>query len=152
MYYAIFYSNLIYGCNVWGLTSIENIHKIETIQRKCVRILTFAPYNSHTNQAFIDLGLLKVKEVIKLQQLKLVYDFHNNQLPDDLMGLFKLVSEVHSTNQLLRSAANTLIYIPAIKTKSYGHQSIRFHCAKLWNDIFKTGSIRVDADRKNDIA
>ena len=152
VYYAIFYSHLIYGCNVWGLTSKENIRKIEALQKKCVRLLTFAPYNSHTNQLFIDLGLLKVKEVIKVHQLKLVYDFHKNQLPDDLMGLFKLVNEVHSTNQLLRSAANILLYIPAIKTTSYGHQSIRFHCAKLWNELFKTGSISVDADCNNNIA
>ena len=25
VYYAIFYSQLIYGCNIWGLTSEENL-------------------------------------------------------------------------------------------------------------------------------
>ena len=64
VYYAIFYSQLIYGCNVWGLTTDENLHKIEVLQRKCVRILKFAPFNSHTNQFFIDLKFLKVKDII----------------------------------------------------------------------------------------
>ena len=44
VYYAIFYTHLIYGCNVWGLTSEENINKIEVLQKKCVRILTFSPF------------------------------------------------------------------------------------------------------------
>ena len=34
VYYAIFYSHLIYNCNVWGLTSEENIKKIEVLQKK----------------------------------------------------------------------------------------------------------------------
>ena len=34
VYYAIFYSHLIYGCNVWGLTTEENLKKIEILQKK----------------------------------------------------------------------------------------------------------------------
>ena len=50
VYYAIFYSHLVYGCNVWGLTTEENFKKIEILQKKCVRIMSFSDFNSHTNQ------------------------------------------------------------------------------------------------------
>ena len=63
VYYAIFYSYLTYGCNVWGLTSEENISKLEVLQNKCVRIMSFAPFNSSTNQIFIDLGLVKIRDL-----------------------------------------------------------------------------------------
>ena len=33
VYYSIFYSHLTYGCNLWGLTSEENISKIEVLQK-----------------------------------------------------------------------------------------------------------------------
>ncbi len=65
--------------------------------------MTFAPFNSNTDQSFIDLGLLKVREVIKINQLKVVYDFYDKKLPDDLMSLFLLSSNVHSTSQALNS-------------------------------------------------
>ena len=85
-YYALFYSKLIYGCNAWGVTSNENIRSIEVLQRKCIRILTFAPFDSHvTNQTFIDLKFLKVRDVIKFIQLKLIYDFQCTTLPTDLI-------------------------------------------------------------------
>ena len=70
VYYAIFYSRLIYGCNIWGLTSEENLKKIEILQKRCIRIMTFYDPRSYTNPLFIKLKVLKVREIIKLQQLK----------------------------------------------------------------------------------
>ena len=150
VYYAIFYSYLNIGCNVWGFTSEKNTKDIQTLQNKCVRIMTFAPFNSNTDQSFIDLGLLKVREVIKMNQLKVVYDFYDKKLPDDLMSLFVLSSNIHSTNQVLNSALNNLIHIPGYDTVTYGKNSIKYHCAKLWNDLFPTGYIQIDVDSKKD--
>ena len=65
---AIFYSRLIYGCNICGLTSEENLKKIEILQKRCIRIMTFSYSRSYTNPLFIKLKVLKVCEIIKLQQ------------------------------------------------------------------------------------
>ena len=151
VYYAIFYSYLNIGCNVWSFTTEKNIEDIQKLQNKCVRIMTFAPFNSNTDQAFIDLSLLKVREVIKTNQLKVVYDYYDKKLPVDLMSLFILSKDVHITNQVLNSALNNLIHIPTFNTVTYGKNSIKYHCAKLWNDMFPTGYIQVDGNRKNDI-
>ena len=151
VYYAIFYSYLNIGCNVWAFTSDKNIDDIRILQDKCVRIMTFAPFRSNTDQSYIDLGLLKVRDVIKTNQLKIVYDYYDQKLPDDLMSLFVLSSNIHMTNQVLNSAINNLIHIPAFGTITYGQNSIKYHCAKLWNDMFPTGYIQVDVDRKKDI-
>ena len=55
VYYAMFYSHLIYGFNIWGLTSEENIKKIEILQKRCIRIMTFSDSRSYTNPLFIKL-------------------------------------------------------------------------------------------------
>ena len=149
VYHAVFYSYLIYGCNVWGFTSEENLNAIQVLQNKCLRIITFAPYNSNVDQSFLDHKLLKVREVIKSHQLKVAYDFHDKSLPDDLMDLFRLSTNVHTTNQTLNSALNNLIHIPKIKTVSYGNHSIRYHCAKLWNQMFRNGTFCVDSNPGN---
>ena len=154
VYYALFYSNLIYGCNAWGLTSEENIQSIEILQRKCIRILTFAPFNSHvSNQTFIDLKLLKVRDIIKFFQLKLMYDFQCTTLPTDLMHLFKLSSEVRINSlESLNSIDKKLLYIPKFKTITYGKHSLRYLGPTLWNETFKTGVIRVSSLKEKDIA
>ena len=63
VYYAIFYSHLIYGCTlyIWGLTTDENLNNISKSE-KCLRIMTFSDFYSHTNTLFIDLKLLKVRD------------------------------------------------------------------------------------------
>ena len=96
-------------------------------------------------------GITKHREVIKSQQLKVTYDFHDKSLPDDLMDLFLLNTNVHTTNQILNSALNNLIHIPKIKTVSYGNNSIRYHCAKLWNQMFRNGTFRIDSNPANDV-
>ena len=96
VYYAIFYSHLTYGCNIWGLTTEENLRKVEILQKKCIRIITFSEFRSHTNPLFTNLKLLKVREIIKTQQLKLGYEFLNSTLPTDLQNIFTLSSNVHN--------------------------------------------------------
>ena len=152
VYYAIFFSHLINGCNLWCLTSRkQNITRVERLQKKCVRIMTFAPFNAHTNPIFQDLELLKVQDVIKSQQLKLVFDFYQSCLPDDLMDLFQLTADVHTTNLVLNSADRNILHLPPFKTMTYGKKSIRYQCSKIWNYTFKNGMIQIHSDRSKDI-
>ena len=152
VYYAIFFSYLINGCNLWCLTPRnQNIARIERLQKKCVRIMTFAPFNAHTNPIFQELEVLKVRDVIKTQQLKLVFEFQQNCLPDDLMDLFHLTSDVHTTNLVLNSTDRKFLHLPPFKTMTYGKKSIRYQCPKIWNHTFKTGKLQIDLDRSKDI-
>ena len=45
---------------------------------------------------------------------------------------------------------NKLIYLPKVNTTTYGIDSIRYQCAKLWDNYFKYGKIFVDDDKTNE--
>ena len=66
VYHAIFYSHLNYECTVWGLSHDKYVDKIRILQKKCMQIITFSDFNSHTNALFTDLKILKVNDIIKL--------------------------------------------------------------------------------------
>ena len=133
VYYAIFYSHVLYGCNIWGLTTEENLRKIEVLRKKSVCIMTFSDFHCHTNPIFLELKLLKVREIIKSQQLKLSYEFYKNQLPT-IQNLFQLVKDIHTYET--KSATRHLLHIPQIHTTSYG-KSLKYHCPTLWNTTIK---------------
>ena len=101
--------------------------------------MTFSDFNIHTNQLFIDLKLLKVRNIIDLQHLYLVYDFYDNRFPTDLKKLFTFSSVIHTQR--------------FHKYPQYqdGNKSIKFHCAELWNEKFKNG-ISIDEDVSHDVS
>ena len=109
VYYAIFYSHMTYGCPVWSLNTTKNIDSITILQKKCLRILNFAPINSHTNYLFFSDKVIKFTDVIKMEQLKLVFQFNHNMLPTDLFNLFVLNSVVSS--QHTRNVCNEGLFI-----------------------------------------
>ena len=73
-----------------------------------------------------------------MHQLKVSFDFITNSSTSDLMSLFQRSSDIHP-NLDLNSSVNNLLYIPRVNTTTYGIKSIKYHCAKLWNDFFKNG-------------
>ncbi len=57
------------------------------LQTKIVRILSLSKYNAHTDALFKQLKLLKVNDILKLQELKFYYKYKNNKLPHYLQTL-----------------------------------------------------------------
>ena len=138
VYYSIFYSHLIYGSNIWGLTSESNIKKIEKLQEKCAKILTFSNFKCEPNPVLTELGLTRVRDVITIQQIKLAYEFCNGLLPSDLCNLFTYSRDTQTTNMVLISNTNNNLWLPTIRSVNSGNLSIRFRCAKLWNIFMAT--------------
>ena len=64
--------------------------------------------------------------------------------------VYLILVGIHTTNLELKSAWTYLLYIPSIKTVTYGNKSIKYHCAELWNSTFKKG-IAIDEDIKNNV-
>ena len=145
VYYALFYSHLYYGACIWGLTSQKNLKTIETLQNKCVRTITFSDFRSSSNPIYDHLGLLKVNDIIKYQQLKIAYEYFENKLPDDLCQLFSKSNEMHTTDMSLASDRNNNLVIPNIKTEHSGRKSIKFQCPSLWNH-FTSNKIQLTTD------
>ena len=139
VYYSIFYSHLQYGCLVWSLTKKENLDTITILQKKCMRIINFAPFNSHTNNMFLNNELLKFDDLIKVEQLKLIFDFKNKNLPVDLLDFFKLSSDINS--HITRSASKGCMFISQIKTTNFGIKSLRYSAAVLWNNFIKCNEV-----------
>ena len=143
VYYAIFYSHLINGCSVWGITTETNINKIEVLQKKCARIITFSDFDAHANPLLIELKLAKFRDIVKSHHLKLSYEFCNNALPSDLNNFFEFREDIHSTNLKLKSTSKNCLALPKTNSVNSGTRSIKHQCATTWN-YFMTKKIALD--------
>ena len=78
---------------------------------------------------FFDNKLLKFDDIICVEQLKLVFDFKNINLPIELLDLFKPNSDINS--HITRNVFKGGIFIPQVKTTNFGIKSLRYSAAVL---------------------
>ena len=74
-----------------------------------------------------------------MEQLKLIFDFKNRNLPIELLDLFKLNSDIYS--HITHNVSKGAIFIPQIKTTNFGIKSLRCLVAVLWNHFIKDNKI-----------
>ena len=134
VYYAIFYSHLFYGCAIWGQAIDNSIDKIRKLQNKCVRIITFSDFRSHSLPLFHSLNLLKVDDIINLNVLNFVYDFRHDLLPKDLRSFYTTCTDIHNHNNRL---VNDSLYITRINSLKYGEKTLKHQGPKIWNELIK---------------
>ena len=63
--------------------------KTKIIQKKVVRMRSLSKYNAHTDPLYKSLEILKLEDLLKIQELKLYYKYmHNKQLASKLIILY----------------------------------------------------------------
>ena len=76
-----------------------------------------------------------------MEELKLLFDFKNKNLPIELLDLFKLISDINS--HITRNVSKGGIFIPQVKTTNFGIKSLRYSAAVLWNNFIKANEIKI---------
>ena len=81
LYYSFIYPYFIYCNLIWGPTFQIHLKPLEILQKRAIRIINRAPYNSHTNILFIRNNMLKLKDINTFLQSIHVYKFYSNFSP-----------------------------------------------------------------------
>ena len=69
IYYSLFNSHLIYGCQVWGQYQETEFKKIETLPKKAIRITKFLPDNAPVFKEMYKLRILKTERLYYTSKL-----------------------------------------------------------------------------------
>ena len=131
VYYAIFSSHLMYGCQIWTQKLLSITEKNSILQKNAVRIMTFSDFKAHSEPLFKQLAILKFKDNVILQNCLFVYDFLKGNLPSSFDFTFNRVEESHSI--ATRRADTGMLSIPSFNSTTYGLKSIYNNCIKSWN-------------------
>ena len=67
--------------------------RIKTLQKKAIRFIYNAKYNSHTTPMFMNLHLLQAVDIFKLACFKFFYKCENRIIPDYFKNIMFLTHE-----------------------------------------------------------
>ena len=124
LYYSLFYPHLIY-CNIlWGGTFDTHLQKIYVMQKKCIRIIAGAPFNSHTGPLFKSFNILNIFDIYKFSVCK-------HMFKELKLGHFNIASHRYSTR------GSTLIQ-PSFQRLTTTQKSINFKGPQIWNSLPKS--------------
>ena len=133
IYFGIFSSILSYGSQIWGQMKNYHISRLIKLQNKAIRIINFAPFRSSVTHFYKDNRLLKLNDIIKVQNFLYVLECLQDAVPIVLSRTFTLAKTKHSHNT--RGASCHQVVIPKVRTLVFGIKSITYQSAQFWNYI-----------------
>ena len=74
IYYALVYPYLTYGCVLWGNNYEAPLSQLVRLQNKVVRIINNVLLHDHITPHYVNLGLIKLPDIVKLYTCQLFYD------------------------------------------------------------------------------
>ena len=127
LYFSMFASYLNYGILCWGY-SCDNIFKL---QKKCIRIISKAKYNAHTDPLFKELHILKICDLLKLKMIMFYYDYERIALPANFNNNFLTrQSMVH-----MHDTRNSEEFRVPLTNKNYARLKLRYALPGVLNNI-----------------
>ena len=108
----------------------SNLSHVFILQKKVIRIISKASFDSHTDVLFKEHRILKFFDTYFYQIGKFMYIFKRGLLPNYFRNMFTLASQLH-----LHYTRNcNLYYIPPCRT-NVRNFSIRFQGPKFFNSL-----------------
>ena len=122
LYYSLFYPYIDYGITLWGASYTQHINKLQTSQKKAIRLITGSKYNDHTDPLFRSTKMLTIKDIYEYKMAKFMYLFNANILPNPISEMLTMNTEIH--NHFTRNRKNPHIQYrrTQIASKTLRHQ------------------------------
>ncbi len=122
IYNGLVRPHLEYGICVWGSAKGTKMSTLVTLQKKAIRAISDAKYNSHSTPLFSKLGILKINHLLQVNACKLVEKVIRKEVPEELATLFSLIRLTRQTRHSVK---------PQVETNA--REGPLSELAKLWN-------------------
>ena len=146
IYYSMIYSKIKYGLAVYGLTSNENLSKLQVIQNSLLKVLLNKPMRYSTSRLHNELNILKVEDLRDQEILTFVYNCVNKNVPDIFSDYFVKKSDV----QTIRTRNIDYRLNPPTSNSNMGENTVKVKGPILWNQNQNTvtGTSNIKSFRK----
>ena len=122
-------SHIDYGLILWGtMTTQNNLLRVQSVQNKCVELIS---KNKNTELNYEKLKILKIKDLIRMQEIKVGYRLINKMLPNKISQQLqsdpkrKSLTKTHTYNTRGKKIPNLPKVSKSKYINSYLYQSIK---------------------------
>ena len=144
IYNSLIYPHISYAIVTWGNINNREMKRLELLQKRAIRNICKAKYNSHTNRLFKTLDLLTIRNVFNLSCIKFYVKVKNNLAPLYFQQLLPQNSQLHPYPT--RNNQNLHIFNRSTVLK---YQLVNVKIPLIWNELPE--HLKITLAQKNDI-
>ena len=130
IYHSLAGSYLQYGISAWSNCSSTMLNKLQSMQNKIIRCMTFSQPHSNIDTHYTRLKILKISELKFYETAKFMHSVYNNRMPLAFQDYFQEIDHTYET----RTRTNIGYYLPFPRTER-GKKSLRYTAVHIWADI-----------------
>ena len=132
IYFAIFHQHLQYGIVAWGFTTNKNLKRIDTLQRKAIRLISRAKLSANLDPIYKSLGVMKTSDIRNFEVAKFIYRLKAGHTSSVFSPLFQTTEQVHTHGTRQSTQQKYHITRPKLQTTRKG---INYTGTATWNSI-----------------
>ena len=125
LYNALIKPHFMYCITVWGNTYKKYLNKLQLVQKKIIRIITYSEFSAHTAPLLDKLNILNIHQLIEYFVGIFIYKSLHHDLSNSLCDLFIRNFNARNSDNL-RSTYHK---------KKISQQSIRIAGPRIWNNL-----------------
>ncbi len=129
LYYSMVHPYITYGLLTWGNATPSVLKKTIILQKRAIRYIHNAQYNSHTEPLFKSLNILKLIDQFNYESLLFMHDFDNSKLPRSFDNTFKY----NRDNQVNRRTRQSNMLHIARCDSNFSRRLPLYHLPGIWN-------------------
>ena len=128
-------------CNlVWGINYPTNLHKIQILQKRAVRVILGLGYSDPVTHRFHELGISSISELIKKKSLMMIYKIKHHLAPIQIHHLLDWRSANLDVPHVRHRGP---LIVPYARTK-YKQHTFKIFAPKLLNSLSVSLDINLD--------
>ena len=144
LYFALVHSHMEFASLFLYKNNTKIISKIETLQKKIIRLISGLDYAEHTTEAFIKFGILPFSKLIEYNVSKFMWQFQCGLLPDGLKNEWPTNNSILERPYELRN--NNDLNLPRTIKASIDKMTY-FSFPKLWNEKKEKAGYNLDPEK-----
>ena len=130
IYNSLVVSHLQYSISAWGNTTQALLTKLQSVQNRIIRYLTYSPPLTNVNDKYKTLKLLNLQDLHFCEVAKFMYNIYNGLAPTTFEDYFQIIN--HSYNTRRRQASTYTLPQPHTER---GKKSLRFNGIEVWAKV-----------------
>ena len=131
-YHSLFNSHLQYAILCWGSASITSLSCLQVLQNRAIRNMTKSPRFFRLDNQYLNLRVLKVRDLYNLEIAKFMHSHFHNALPQCFVSFFREIRGLNHHDTRSSRRRNYEVHACRI---TRGQRSIRCYGPKIWNEI-----------------